>query len=96
MTAYVKIERSFGQSKTGIPIFYVRPLQACNNKSHRCVGYNKKERTVWKWFYPEINYYEIKNCVIGSNSERNALKEFWRVCSKEEIGVIVEVKKINP
>lgn len=90
----VKIDRSFGQNKTGIPIFFVRPLLTCHNRSHRCVGYDKKDLAIQKWFSPEVYYYVIKNYVIGSNSEMNALREFWRVCSKEEIGILVEIKTL--
>lgn len=90
----LKITRSAG-SKTGIPIFYVRPADACFNQSRRFVGYDKMERGIQKWFAPAVKYFQVKNSIIGSNNKSNALREFWRVCEGAEIGVFVEVKEIK-
>lgn len=91
----LEITRSFAHSKTGIPVFYVRPADACFNRSRRFVGYDKMRKGIQKWFAPEIKYFQIKNTIIGSNNESNALKEFWRICEAYEIGVFTEVKEIK-
>lgn len=92
--ANLDIRRSAGQTKTGIPVFFVRPTIACDNRSHRFVGYNKKEKGIGKWFSPSVQSFLIDGHVIASNSEKNALREYHRVCAKEKIGQLFEVKTL--
>lgn len=91
----LKITRSAGQPKTGMPVFYVRPANACFNRSRRFVGYDKMQKGIAKWWAPEVKHFEIKNTIVGSNNESNALKEFWRICEGAEIGILVKVKEIK-
>ena len=88
------IRRSAGQTNTGIPVFYVRPTSACFNRSHRFVGYDKMNKGIEKWFSPIVKSYLIDGHVIVSNSEKNALREYHRVCAKEKIGQLFSIKII--
>ena len=90
----VDIRRSFGQNKTGIPVFFVRPIIACFNRSHRFVGYDKMDKGIDKWFSPEVKTFLIDGHIIASNSEKNALREYHRVCTKDKIGKLFEVKQL--
>jgi hypothetical protein len=90
----IVVRRSFGQTKTGIPIFFVRPAQACFNRSRRCIGYDKMNKVVEKWFSPAVLYYLVDDHVIGSNSEKNALLEYHRVCVMENVGKLFKVETI--
>lgn len=89
----LKIERSHGRTKAGISVFYVRPAKTCFNRSRRFVGLTALQEGIKKWFGPEVRYFEVKSRIIGSNNETNALKEYWRVCDKSEIGVAAQVQE---
>ena len=93
--AYIEVRRSHGQAKTGIPVFFVRPVMPCCNRSHRFVGYDKMRKGIEKWFSPEINSYLVDDHVICSNNPNNALREYHRVCATEKIGKLFEVKLID-
>lgn len=87
----VKTERSSGKSKAGIPIFYVRPAISCYNKSRRYVGYQKMNAGIKRWYYPKVRYFLVDNYLIGANKEKNSLKEYWRICDTDKIGVEFKV-----
>lgn len=97
----VKITRSNGRGKGGKSFYFIRPLSECNNRSRKVGGFNYQEiqpridRLIAKWYSPRIILYQVADMVIGSNSKENALKEYWRVCERKNIGVNkeVEIKK---
>jgi len=91
----VKYERSGGRAKWGVPVFFVRPALPCGNSSRRYVGYDKLRKGIARWYGPKIIYFVIEGHVIGSNSEKNALREYWRICDKENIGKIFYVKPLQ-
>lgn len=80
----VNIIYSNGNGKGGKMYAFVRPDMKCFNRSRR-VQPSRVAEEVKKWFTP-MNYYIVDGETIGSNSEENALKEYWRVCDKEKIG----------
>lgn len=87
----IKYERSAGKAKGGIPIFFVRPQLACNNRSRRYIGYDKLRKGIQRWYGPEVKFYLVDGHLIGSNKPANALHEYWRICEREKIGRIFEV-----
>jgi len=94
--ADLDIRRSKGQNRTGIPVFYIRPVFACDNRSHRFIGYDKMEKGIAKWFSPEIRAYIVDGHLIGSNTPNNARREYNRICERKKIGQTFEVKPLQP
>jgi hypothetical protein len=84
-SADVHIRRSAGRAKDGMPVFYVRPAQSCENRSRRFLGYDQRDKGIIKWFVPNVNYYLVDGHLIGSNTAQNALKEYWRICDRDKI-----------
>jgi hypothetical protein len=80
----VIVERSKGRGQNGKAYMFVRPAKKCMNRSRR-VTPDKVQLTTDVYFTP-MNYYLVNGWIIGSNTERNALKEYWRVCANEDIG----------
>ncbi len=82
--------------KHGKVCVYLRPYQQCNNRSRRVsalVGDELKDKVkkcVDKWFTP-MNYYLVNGKTIGPSSQENALKEYYRICERKEIGTHFEV-----
>lgn len=91
----IKIERSLGRTKTGIPVFFVRPAHACENRSRCFVGYDKMNKGIVRWYASSILYFIVDGHLIGSNNEKNALSEYWRICDRNKVGKIVEVKLLD-
>ena len=89
----IHVLRSHGLSKTGAPIFFVRPANMCFNRSRRFVGYDKMAKGIVKWFAPEVKYWEIDGYILGSNSEENAVKEWNRVSDKSDKPKIIRELK---
>jgi hypothetical protein len=93
----VKIERSNGNGKGGKIFYYIRPLQECMNKSRKASGFTPAElhekisNVITKWYSPMVIMYMVNGWVIGSNSKENALKEYWRVCERGDVGKEFEV-----
>lgn len=81
---HIDIEYSNGRGKYGQQYAYVRPAKQCFNKSRRVKAENLNSLIVKH--FPHVNYYKIDGHVIGAKDEESALKEYWRVCSKEKIG----------
>lgn len=99
-TEGVDVRWSSGSGKAGKLFVYIRPEKECGNRSRRIGGFYGAEfgaridKLIKKWFIP-IKYYKVNNDrVIGSNSEKNALTEYWRVCEREDIGKIFPVTEI--
>lgn len=99
----VIIERSKGKSNTGVT-YYVRPNKKCFNRSRPVIIYDgadvdkRIKRLVVRWFWP-MKYYTIDGITIGSNSESNALQEYWRVCDpskKDKFLKATELTNYNP
>jgi hypothetical protein len=96
----VKIIHSNGRGKSGKIVVFIRPDKDCFNNSRKVTAFSVMElnniiaRTVNKWYNP-ITYYVINGDIIGSNSEQNALKEYWRVCRKEDIGKAFPVEPVK-
>ena len=90
----VKIVRSRGRNKDAMPVFFVRPLNACENRSRRFMGYKRRDDGIHRWFGPMVIYYLVDGHLIGSNSPKNALKEYWRICSIEKVKQKFEVKEL--
>ena len=90
MPTQVTIQYSSGRGKNGKRWAYIRPDTRCANKSRR-VSADKIDETIEKYF-PIVNLYLIKNRIFGAKDERDALKEYWRVCEQSEIGKEVPVE----
>lgn len=83
----IEVMHSKGYGKNGKMYAYIHPgvRVRCFNRSRRVGGYTRDElseainRCIEKWFTPLVEY-EICGQIIYSNCEKNALKEFWRVC----------------
>lgn len=96
----ITITQSNGRGKGGKSYYFIRPLAKCDNRSRKVGGFNYQEiqpkidKVIAKWYFPIVILYQVEDMVIGSNSKENALKEYWRVCDPNDIGVtkIVEVK----
>jgi hypothetical protein len=92
----VSVCYSRGRGKGGRRANFIRPADNCFNKSRRVTGFTDEEldekiiATVKKWYYP-MKYYKVDNHIIGSNSEENALREYWRVCEKSVKGLCFPV-----
>lgn len=92
----VSVCYSRGRGRGGRRANFIRPADDCENKSRRITGFTAKEldekiiAVVKKWYYP-MHYYIIDGHLIGSNNEMNALKEYWRFCEKDYIGMIMPV-----
>lgn len=94
------IKHSRGYGKNGKISAYIRPKEYCFNRDRKVSAFSNQELSgkisdCVKKYYEPIKYYEIKGKIIGSNNEENALKEWWRVCEKDDIGIRinVEIKK---
>lgn len=96
----VSVCYSRGYGKGGKRYYYIRPKDDCYNQSRKVSGWTGDElfdaivRCVKKWYEP-IQYFMIEGKIIGSNNEENALKEWWRVCEKSQIGIRCAVEKIE-
>lgn len=96
----IQIRRSSGRGKGGKSYCFIRPFATCDNRSRKVGGYTSLEiegkiaKLIAKWYFPVVILYKVDGLIIGSNSKENALKEYWRVCDRADIGVIknVEVK----
>lgn len=94
----VSLTQSNGRGKSGKMYCYIRPKKHCFNRSRKVGGFTEAElfsaimACIKKWYNP-IQYFNINEYVIGSNSEENALKEWWRVCDKKYVDVRIEIKK---
>lgn len=96
----IQIRKSNGLGKYGKSYYFIRPLAECGNRSRKVGGINYQEiqpkidKVIAKWYSPRVILYLVADMVIGSNSKENALKEYWRVCHPNDIGVtkIVEIK----
>lgn len=90
----IEITYSDGRGKSGQQYAYIRPAGKCRNKSRRC-AVQDIQKTIDRYFAPEVKYYEVDGFTIGSNSPDNGLKEYYRICDKRLIGVKFEVKEID-
>lgn len=94
----IKIEYSRGRAKSGKKHAFVRPDYPCFNKSRKASGFYDSDlnenisKILRKWFQPELFVYEIDGHIIVSNSDKNALSEYWNVCERTDIGKNFEVK----
>lgn len=84
MNNQIQVEYSAGRGKYGRQYAYIRPAGNCHNKSRR-VSADQVESTIEKHF-PNVNYYLINGLVIGAKDPDFALKEFWRVCERQQVG----------
>lgn len=95
-TEAVDIKYSSGRVRSGRRFAYIRPSFACLNRPMRVSGNDRQnlvvnvEKAIRKYYTP-IFTYEIQGKIVGSNNPANALKEFYRVCEKEQIGRKFEV-----
>ena len=89
----IKIINSNGRGKNGKKHVYIRPDFECFNMSRKASGFDNRElnesinNVLRKWYQPKLFVYDIDNHVIVSNSEENALREYWRVCDRSVIGL---------
>jgi len=97
----IKVTKSKGNGLMGKLAAYIIPNYYCFNKARKAEGWNNHElqdsvnNVIRKWYQPELFAYEIDGEVIVSNSEKNALTEYWRVCDRVKIGKIFSVKQIS-
>lgn len=97
----VSVTYSRGRAKYGRMVYFVMPnSQTCRNKSRRIVAldgdqaYDKLIEIVKKWYFP-LNEYKVDGLIICSNSESNALSEYWRICEKYKVGLQFEVSSLK-
>ncbi len=90
---HIDIEYSRGRGKYGQQYVYVRPAKKCYNKSRRFKIENA-DKLISKHF-SHVNYYQIEGHTIGAKDEEAALKEYWRVCDKADIGKRFKVLPLN-
>jgi hypothetical protein len=94
----IKIEYSKGRAKSGKKHVFIRPDYPCFNRSRKASGFYDSDlnedigRILRKWFQPELFIYEIDGHRIISNSEKNALSEYWNVCERTDVGKKFEVE----
>lgn len=91
----MRIEKSYGRAKYGRIVYFVRPDAECFNRSYRLIcssqeEFEKKFARISNKLEPEI-IFMISGCKIVANSRENALKEYWRVCERGDIGKDFEV-----
>jgi hypothetical protein len=93
----VSVTYSRGRAKYRRNVYFVMPnSQTCRNRSRRIVAqdgdkaYYKLIGVIKKWYFP-LNEYKVDGLIICSNSESNALSEYWRICEKSKVGVNFEV-----
>lgn len=93
----VSVTYSRGRAKYGRKVYFVMPnSQNCRNRSRRIVAqdgdqaYYKLIEVIKKWYFP-LSDYTVDGLIICSNSESNALSEYWRICEKNKVGVNFEV-----
>lgn len=100
MPSFIHAYWSHGSGQYGKKYLILHPNVDCFNKSRKVSGFKdgevfeKAEKVINRWYHP-LSIYEIDGRVIASNSEQNALKEYWRVCSYEKIKKQFEVKLIS-
>lgn len=102
VTKHLVITQSKGSGRNGKMYCFVSAeapsVNADVSKGHRprrVGGYTTEELNqsvraiAKKWFFP-LRYFLVtdgdKNYWVASNSEENALKEYWRVCEVQDIG----------
>ena len=89
----VEVRYSHGNGANNKRWVFIRPSGECFNRSRRVGGFTNDEimnvvnKCIEKWFTP-LKYFQIEDYIIGSNSEENAVKEYWRVCDKKDIGTV--------
>lgn len=93
----VSVTYSRGRTKYGRKVYFVMPnSETCRNRSRRIVAqdgdqaYYKLIELIKKWYYP-LNEYVVDGSIICSNSESNALSEYWRICERNKVGINFEV-----
>jgi hypothetical protein len=94
----VKIELSKGFMKGGIRHWWITPKVdgvTCHNRSRRASTLESAQRIADRWYSPEVHAYTINGWPIASNNPENALKEYWRVCKREDIGKRYEIVLIT-
>lgn len=95
------IQRSRGRSKNFMLVAYVSPVNLmAKNKPRRVVGFDEDEllhniKKVWASYYFPSNMYKISGMNFIANNEKNAIKEYWRICEKELVGKIPTVELIS-
>lgn len=96
----VEITYSKGRGKSGKQYAYLRPAIKCWNRSRKVGGFDTDDlksaisKAIKKHFHP-VNYYNVNGRLIGSNSLKGALAEYWRVCDLSEIGHQFDVTETN-
>lgn len=92
----VSVCYSRGRGKGGSRANFIRPADDCFNRSRRVTGFTNEEldekiiQVVKRWYYP-MKYYKVDGHIIGSNSEENALKEYYRVCNVKDKLIVFPV-----
>lgn len=88
------IEPSYGRTKSGAVIVYVRPALPCRNRSRKCTV--DKAHQIGEKHYLGCRYFLVDGIVIGAKNEELALKEYWRVCAPTLVGFTgFEIKEIE-
>lgn len=87
----IKITHSNGLGKGGKMFVFIRPDFDCMNRSRRVGAYTSEElkevvaKCIAKYYTP-LKQYMVDGHIIGSNNEKNALREYWKVCDKNYVG----------
>lgn len=91
----VKIDYSAGRGKNGNRYAYIRPAGKCHNRSRRVSADADRVLDTIERHFPEVKYYKIEGLVIGAKSPEFALREFWRICERKDIGKPFQVAIIE-
>lgn len=89
----IKVDYSAGRGKNGSRYAYIRPVGKCHNRSRR-VSADSVLDAIERHF-PEVHYYQVEGLVIGAKSPEFALREFWRICKRKDIGKPFQVAIIE-
>jgi hypothetical protein len=102
MQTDIRIDASNGRTTDNLKIVrYIRPVYECFNRARKVTGFTSSEvnrkinNVVAKWYSPKVILYKIEGWVIASNSKRNALCEYWRVCDMKDVGKEFEVQECD-
>lgn len=95
----VRVIHSLGRGSGGRISCYIRPKEAGFNRDRKVSAFSSKElkdkiiACITKYYTP-ITYYYCEGYIIGSNTDKNALKEYWPVCDRKDIGNKFEIKTV--
>lgn len=89
---HIKITYSNGRGKYGQQYAYIRPAMECFNRSRRVLAEKLQGEIARHFPGNKVNYYKVGDYCIGAKDEKAAIKEYWRVCNRGDIGRNIDVE----